>query len=619
MAVILGLIAVSFAIWGIGDIFRGFGQSTVATVGSTEIRIDQFRQLYQDRMQQLGRNLGRPILPDQARALGLDRQVLMQMITETMVDEQTRALRLGISDAEIARRITEDPNFRSITGQFDRLRFEQALRNAGYSEARFLDEQHRNILRKQLVGTIGGNVIVPKAALEAFHRFQNEERAIDYFTLERDHAGDIPAPTPEVLAKYFEERKVLFRAPEYRRIMIVELTPDELASTIEVSDADVKKAYEERKERYLTPERRHVKQIVFPNMEEARAAAEKIAKGMTFDALAAERNLKESDIDLGTIAKSAIVDRAVADAAFALKVGEVSDPVEGRFGIALLQVAAVEPAHAKPLDEAAGELKRQLALERARNEVQNVEEKVEDERLGGANLADAARKFNLKPRTIEAVDRSGRDPDGNEIADLPKGVDLLASAFVADVSGENEPLRLPGNGYVWYDVLDIKPSRERSLDQVKDQVLSRWREEEVAARLKTKANEMLDQLKAGRTFAEVATASNVKVEWRPGIKRGSPPPGFPARAMEEIFRTPKDAAASVEGTSPTERIVFRVSEVKVPPLDPQSADARRLEEALRRGIADDIAGQYVAHLQSEIGFRINQNALNQVTGGGPNF
>ena len=124
MGVVLGLIAISFAIWGIGDIFRGFGQSTVAKVGGTEIRIEPFRQLYQDRLQQLGRQIGRPILPDQAQALGLDRQLLAQVIAETVLDERARKLRLGLSDAEIARQITENPAFRGLNGQFDRMRFE---------------------------------------------------------------------------------------------------------------------------------------------------------------------------------------------------------------------------------------------------------------------------------------------------------------------------------------------------------------------------------------------------------------------------------------------------------------------------------------------------------------
>src|SRR5919106_875780 len=117
MGVILGLIAISFAIWGIGDIFRGFGQSTLAKVGGTEIRVETFRQLYQDRLQQLGRQFGRPILPDQARALGLDRQFLNQLIAETVIDERTKSLRLGMSDAEMGRRLTQKPGVKGLKGQ----------------------------------------------------------------------------------------------------------------------------------------------------------------------------------------------------------------------------------------------------------------------------------------------------------------------------------------------------------------------------------------------------------------------------------------------------------------------------------------------------------------------
>jgi peptidyl-prolyl cis-trans isomerase D len=618
MGVLLGLIAISFGIWGIGDIFRGFGTSTVAKVGGTEIRVEQFRQLYQDRLQQLGRNLGRPILPDQARALGLDRQLLGQMIAETVVDERARTLRLGIDDAEIARRVTEDVNFKGTGGQFDRMRFEAALRNIGYTERRFLAEQRRNSLRQQLLGTVAGETPAPKAALEAFHRFQNEQRTIEYVMLGREQAGDIPEPSPEVLAKYFEERKAAFRAPEYRKFTMVVLTPDELAGSLEVSEAELKKAYEDRKARYVTPERRHVRQIVFPTMDEARAGADKLNKGTTFAALADERGLKESDIDLGTIAKTAIVDRAVGDAAFALKAGEVSAPVEGRFGIAIVEVASIEPPATKSFEEVAPELKREIALDRARNEIINVQEKIEDERLNGATLADAARKFKLKPRPFAAVDRNGRGPDGKPIADLPQGADILPAVFVADIHGEHEPLRMQGGGYVWYDVEDVKSARERPLEEVKDEVVARWRDDEIASRLKAKAGQMLDQIKGGKSFNELAAAGKLKVEWRPGIKRGNPPPGIPVAAVDAVFRTPKDASGSVEGSGPTEWLVFRVTEITVPAFDPEAADVKRLEEALRRGIGDEIIGQYIARLQGDAGVSINASALSQAVGGGQN-
>jgi peptidyl-prolyl cis-trans isomerase D len=618
MGVLLGLIAISFGIWGIGDIFRGFGQSTVAKVGGTEIRVDQFRQLYQDRLQQISRRLGRPVTSEQARLLGLDRQLLAQVVTEAVLDERARALGLGVADAEVARRVMEDPNFRGLSGQFDRTRFEAAIRQIGYTEQRYLAEQRRALLRQQLVGTVSGELPVPNAAADAFNRFQNEQRGIEYVVLTEAQAGDIPAPTPEQLAKYFEERKILFRAPEYRKIVVLALTPAELASAFEVSDADLKKAYEERKARYVTPERRHLQQIAFPNKDEAQAAADRIAKGATFAAIAAERNLKDSDIDLGTVAKSTMVDRAVADAAFALKQGEVSAPVDGRFGPVLVHVVKIEPGSTKTFDEVSAELKQDLATERAKSEMLNMYDKVEDERLGGALLTDIGKKLNLKLRTIEAIDRSGQTPDGKPVADLPQGVDLLSAAFNADQGAENDPLQIPqGGGYVWYEVAGITPARDRTLDEVKQQVETRWRNDQIAARLKAKAEEMVEKLKAGAPFAQVAAAVKLKPEWRPGLKRGNPPPGIPARALEEIFQTAKDAAATAEGSTATERIVFQVTEISVPSLDRESADAKRIDETLRRVMGEDLLGQYIARLESSVGVTINQAALNQITGASP--
>src|SRR6185295_5498404 len=203
MGVVLGLIAVSFAIWGIGDIFRGFGRSTVAKVGSTEITVDQFRQIYNERLQQLSRQLGRPISPDQARVLRLEQQLAGQLVAEAALDQHARQLRLNVSDAEIARQITNDPSFKGMSGQFDRARFEQIIRGAGYTEARFAAEQKRLTLRREITETVGGDVTLPKTMADAFNRYENEQRAIDYVVLDRAKAGDIPAPTPEAIAKYF--------------------------------------------------------------------------------------------------------------------------------------------------------------------------------------------------------------------------------------------------------------------------------------------------------------------------------------------------------------------------------------------------------------------------------
>ncbi len=616
MATVMGLLIVSFAIWGIGDIFRGFGRSSLVKVGSTEISTEQFRSFYNERLQRLGRQMGRPITPDQARAFGLDRQLLGELVAETALDQRAQQLRLAVSDAEVSKRITEDPTFRGAGGRFDSQRFEQLIRGAGYTEPRYVAEQRRVTLRRQIAETLGGEIAVPATLREAMSRYQTEQRAVEYVLLDQSKAGEIAAPAPEVLTKYFEDRKALFRAPEYRKLTVLTLTPEDAAMWITVSDDDAKRTYEERRARYVTPERRQLEQIVFANKADAQAASDKLAQGTTFAAVAVEQGKQESDISLGLVTKSSLIDRAVADAAFALKEGEVSAPVDGRFGVALVRVVKVEPEKVRGYDEVANEIKRELSLERAKAEVQARRDKIEDGRAGGESLAEVAQKVGINPHTIDAVDRSGRDPAGTPVQNVPRAQDVLQGAFAADIGVETDPIQLPNNGYVWYEVTEITRSHDRTLDEVKDRVEARWREDQIAERLKAKAAEILDKAKAG-ALAEVAAAEGLKVETATDLRRGKPSEGLSAAVVAAAFSTAKGAVGSAQGQNPTEMFVFRVTEATAAPLDPASEDAKKIDDTLRRSYADDLVSQYLARLQSDLGVTVNQTALRQVTGAEP--
>ena len=456
MAVVMGVLIVSFGVWGIADIFRGFGQSTVATIGHTEISVGQFRQLYTDKLQQIGRQFGRPLTPEQARSFGIDRQVLQQTIAEAALDEEAQRLGLGQSDDETRRVIFSDPNFKGTNGAFDPARFQAAIRQFGYSEQRYVADQRRVSLRRQIAGSISAGLEPPKVMIEALSRFQNEQRSIDYVKLEAAQAGTIEPPSPETLAGYFDEHKIQFRAPEYRKIAFVAITPEAIGKWTEVSDDDARKLFEQRRDQLGTPEKREVSQIVFPNMEEAMAARNRIASGTSFDDLAKERGLKPADVDLGLVTKSEIIDPAVADAAFSLPSGEISQPVQGKFGVALVKIGKIEPGVEVSYESVAANLKKEIATERARKSVSDLRDKMEDERGGGASVVEAAQKLGLTAVTIDAVDRSGRLPDGQLATNIPRGLDVVSQAFASDVGVDNDPISFNG-GYVWYDVLGITP------------------------------------------------------------------------------------------------------------------------------------------------------------------
>ena len=611
MGTVMVLLAASFAVWGINDIFRGFGRSTLAKIGGTEIPIEQFRQLYNERLQQIGRQFGRALTPEQANAFGLDRQVLSDMIAEAGLDQQARKMGLGLSDADVVRRITGDLAFQT-KGQFNRATFEQFLREVGYSEQRFFNEQRRIMLRRQIIDLLTGDLPVPKAWLEAINQFQNQERSIEYVMLGPAQAGDVPEPTADELSKYFEARKILFRAPEYRKIATVLVTPAEIGKSMEISDADMKAYYDEHRSRYVTPERRHVEQIVFPNAQEAEAAEAKLKGGLSFAALAAERGLKDQDIDLGMLPKAEIIDPAVADAAFSLKDGEISPAVKGRFGTVIVTVLKIEPEVEKTLAEVTPQIRGDITAERAKAEVQSLHDKIEDARAGGSTLEEAAQKAKLPVMTYD-VDRTGHDPGGTQVANLPHAAEVINAAFASDVGVENDPISADG-GYIWYDVTGITPPRDRTLDEVKSQVEQRVREDAIASRLKAKATDIVDKLKNGNAFDAVAKADGLTIQTADKLKRGKPTGFVSAKVATAVFHTVKDGFGSTEGDKPSEWVVFRVTDVTTPKLDANSAESKRLEETVQRQEINDIYGEYVAWLQDELGTSVNQAALAQALG-----
>ena len=613
MAVVMGVLIVSFGIWGIADIFRGFGQSTLATIGHTEISINEFRQLYTEKLQQIGRQFGRPLTTDQARAFGIDRQVLQQTIAEAALDEEARRLGLGQSDAETMRVIFNDPNFKGVNGNFDPQRFQAVIRQFGFSEQRYLADQRKVSLRRQIAGTISAGLEPSKAMIEALSRFQNEQRGIEYVKLDAAQAGTIDPPSPEALAAYFEDHKAQFRAPEYRKIAFVAITPEEIGKWSEVSDDDARKLFEQRRDRLGTPDKREVSQMVFPNVDEAAAARSRIASGLSFDDLAKERGLGAADVDLGVVAKSEIIDPAVADAAFSLTSGDVSQPVQGKFGVALVKIGKIVPGAQPTYESVAAGLKQEIAIERSRTKVAELRDKMEDERGGGASVIEAAQKLGLTAVTIDAVDRSGRLPGGQPAANIPVGLDVVSQAFNSDVGVDNDPISFR-SGYVWYDVLGITPSRERNLDEVKDQVEARWRDDQIMSKLRTKATEMVQKLDQGGKLADEAATAGLKVETAGGFKRDASLPGVPAGVIAAAFRTAKDGVGQTAGAANNEWIVFRVTDVTVPPVDFASDDIKKLNESVQRSLTDEQVAQYVTKLETDIGTTINQAAFAQVTG-----
>lgn len=617
VAVMFGFLILSFAIWGVGDIFRGYGRNAVATVGKAEIGIEQLRTAYQNEIQLMTRQQRRQITPDLARALGVDQRVLSRLVTEAALDQTATRLGLATSDETVRDIIFNDPNMKNAAGQFDRNRFNELLRAIGLSEQAFVREQRAATMRQEIAEMVVGAVTAPGALQELGHRLRHEQREIDYVTLPESAAGEIPTPAEDVLKRYFEERKAAFRAPEYRTANLLALTPATLADPAKVSEADARARYEQIKvQRFGSPERRTVQQIGFPSLDEAQAAKAKIDAGESFEAVAASRNLSEANLTLGTFTREGLFDPAVRDAAFALAQGAVSAPVQGGFGVVLLRVTAIEPERLKTFEEVADEVRRDVANSRAAAQVTELHDKIEDQRASAKPLPEIAKEFGLTLRVFGPASAALVKPDGTEEASLPGGEATQNAIFRSDIGVDNEAIRLPNNGgYVWFDVTKIDAPRERGYDEVKAEVEKQWRADEVAARLSARAREIAQKLDGGEKLDALAFAQGLALE-DATLGRQDQSEALPRNVVSLIFGTPvgKSGSAAVENG----RVVFQVKAATVTPYVRTPEEAENFVRLLSSSISEDILAQYVAKLQSDLGVTVNQAALRNATGGSQN-
>src|SRR5450759_4701410 len=203
MAILMSLIILSFAIWGIGDIFRGFGENNLARVGRIEIGADTFRNAYQTELQRQQRMERRNITNEEAHQYGLDRQVLSRLVGEAALDDQVHGMGLAVSEESIRKAIMKDDNFKGMTGQFDRQNFDAFLRDEGFTEKSYVRQQRGVQTRHEIIDSLTSGLQLPKALLEAMHRFQTETRSVDYILIPTAAAGALPAPSQGELKRFF--------------------------------------------------------------------------------------------------------------------------------------------------------------------------------------------------------------------------------------------------------------------------------------------------------------------------------------------------------------------------------------------------------------------------------
>lgn len=608
---LIGLLAVSFGVWGIADVFRFGGATGLATVGETEVTTEQFSQAFQNRLQEIARQTGQGLTPEQARGLGIDQGVLNFLIQSAALDNEASHLKLGVSSTFLAKDVVNNAAFQDSTGKFDSERFKQLLAQNGLSEAGFFAEERQRMLRQALTETAAGGMPVSAGLLEAQYRFDNEQRDARYFIVTTQES-EVAAPTDDEIKKEYEANPSAYTAPEYRAVAIMKAEPADIAAKITLTDQDLAEGYEKYKGEFFTPEKRTVLQITFPTLADAEAAQQKLAAGTDFLALAKERGFTEQDVTFADKTKADFIDPAVADAAFSLAEGTVSAPVQGKLSTALLKVVKISPEHQSTLDEVKAQLTERLRLEQANEQIQSTYDAVEDARAAQTTFEDIAAKAGIPFQLVPATDAQGMDKDGKDVS-LPHKAEVLKAAFTSDVGVENDAVSLD-NGYVWYEVREVIPAALRPLDEVKDQVKAAVTAQKVKALSEEKAKKLVEQARAGTKLEDLATQANSQIQTAQGLRRTESGASFGRGAVAALFAVPDTGFAyALEPDGKGARVMQSVP-VLLPAFDPNSPDAKSIAEKLEPQLASGMLDAYLAALQQQAGVTINETLWRNVSG-----
>lgn len=610
---LLLLLVASFGVWGVSTSVISTDANTVMTVGDQEVSAQEFALAYQRQVAALGRQFGMQLTAEQARAFGIEQQVYSQLAAGAALDQLSEDMGLGLSHDRLAMLIAEDPAFQGSNGQFDRNLFTSRLNNAGLREDDYIMERSKVAVRSQIVEAVSDGFKPPQVMLDALKQYRDETRSVEYLLLSNANIDPVKAPTDDVLSAWFEGAKARYRASEFRQFTYVTLQPSDIADASAITDEEARAEYDRRKESFTTRGTRTIEQLTYADREMAEAAAAQLKDGTTtFDQLIADQGKTATDVLLGDFSKENMPDPKFAEAAFALTTeGGTTPVIDGAFGPVILRVTNITPETTKSFDEVKDEVRKQLALSAASQEVLNVHDRFEDVRASGATLEEAAKEVNLTVATV-TTDTSGNDQQGEKIDSLPAADTLLADVFRTEPGAQPLPVSLGNDGYVWFEVGEIIPERDQTLDEVREKVVADWTAEQQAEALAARATELKERVENGETLAAIAEDLGVAVENKQGLRRTSDDAIFGPEAVTALFAGPAGLVTTATAADGESRMLITVTSSQQ-----ATADALASNEPLQRmaeAAGDDMLDQMVNRLQNDYGVSINQAVADQVTG-----
>jgi peptidyl-prolyl cis-trans isomerase D len=617
----LGLVVLAFVIFYIPDFLRGNAAGlglgdTVATVQGRDITAGEFRRSYDAQLQAYRNAYGGNVSEQLLKQLGIDQQILQQLVDQQAALAEADRLGIKASDEEVRQRIFSAPAFQENGAFIGEQRYQQLLRaqRPPLTAAEFERSVRDELVLDKLRAVLTDWLSTTDKELEAEYRLRNDKVKLAVVTLIADSFRPEATASDAEVAAYFNAHQTDFKIPEKRKVRYLLVDADAIRAKTTVPEANIERAYNEGIAQYSTPEQVRASHILLrtEGKDDAvvKGKAEDVLKqaksGADFAALAKKYSEDEGSAknggDLDYFGKGKMVpefDQVV----FTMQPGEVSPLVKTQFGYHIIKLVDKKPAATRTLAEVRQQILDQLAYETAHAQAADLAQAIASEVSKPADLDKAAKAHGL---TVQESGLFARDESIVSLGSSPEAVSRAFEMKVGEVSGPLQGAR----GFAFETVVAIQPPAMPKLDDVKDRVRDEVIKQKARDLSRQKAAALVAKLKGAADFDKAAKAAGVDPKTTELVSRDAPIPdlGIAPEAMDTAFRLPV-GAVSDPITTDTGTVVFKVLDKKEVTPTEWAANVDRFREEQIAEKRNRFFSAYMMKAKQGMKIGINREAL----------
>ena len=618
--IFLLILAASFALWGVGDIFSSRNNPGVAAVGKLDVTANEFIQTYQRILTELNKNADGQITEEVAQSLGLPRQTLSQLINEKIIDIEVEKANITVPDEHLKKLIYSSSLFKDQFGAFNKQQFQYVLRQLGMDEKIYFNEIKKSILRDQIRSPFAYANDISPVIKETYYNIRNESRSIKVINIAASNykINEIPKDT-EIQNKLNKDQK-MYMNQELRSFSFISLKPADLIDTINISEEDLKTEYNNFPEKYNISEKRNVLLVNFQNKEEAIKIIEAINQ------LPQETNiseklltvLKNSPTQDHEEAKLGIIEykdlpNEVSENVFKARENKLIGPEKTPFGWRIFLVSQIIPEIVKKYLDVKLEIAKELKVNIALEKMYDLGNAFYDEIAAGNGIEDAAIAINAKVLKFKNIDANGIDAKGNILNELPPYPNLMQTVFSANINDPSELINTIGNTIYAIQVEDIVPQSTMTFDEAKEKIIKDIQIEKSLNVALNIANEIVKKQNNKQDFESLAKEYNLVLLNADNVQKdGSGAEGIlNDEALNQVFIIKNGKTTNPIKYNDNTYIVAKVEDV-IPVIEINKEKLLELNLTISNEIANDIQELFIKNLTSKQKIKINDALLDSL-------